>query len=185
MRPLGGLVTCYIFLLYWQLQTATLDRLNDTLRMKNPLLDNSGLPAFGPLEAGHVEPAIDAILADNRAAIKARLQAGEPYQWDDTLQLLEELQDRLNRAWSPVRHLHSVADNEDLRRVYNACLPKLSDYATELGQDQGLYRAYRCVREAGEYECLDAAPRKIIDNALRDFRLSGVELEPSKKERFR
>ncbi len=153
--------------------------------MKNPLLDNTQLPAFQHLAIGHVIPAIEAILTDNRAAIKARLQAGEPYTWNDTLQPLEELQDRLNRAWSPVRHLHSVADNEELRRVYNAGLPKLSDYATELGQNKELYRACRYVKEGGEYEHLGAAERKIIDNALRDFRLSGVELESSKKERFR
>ena len=125
--------------------------------MKDPLFDNTQLPAFNHLEAGHVEPAIDAILADNRAAIKARLQAGEPYTWEDALQPLEDLQDRLNRGWSPVRHLHGVADNEELRRVYNACLPKLSDYATELGQNEGLYWAYKYVREKGEYERLGVA----------------------------
>lgn len=155
------------------------------MAMKDPLFDNTQLPAFNHLDPGHVEPAIDAILADNRAAIKARLQAGEPYTWEDALQPLEDLQDRLNRAWSPVRHLHGVADNEALRRVYNACLPKLSDYATELGQNEGLYWAYKYVREKGEYERLGVAERKIIDNALRDFRLSGVELTPSEKERFR
>ena len=148
-------------------------------------LDNTRLPAFQHIEVDHIEPAIDTLLTDNRAAIAARLQMGEPYTWENILYPLEDLQDRLNRAWSPVRHLHGVADNDALRRVYNACLVKLSDYATEVGQNEGLYRAYNYVKEHGEYERLGNAERKIIDNALRDFRLSGVALSPVDKDRFK
>jgi oligopeptidase A len=136
-------------------------------------LDNTRLPAFQHIEVDHIEPTIDTLLTDNRAAIAARLQTGEPYTWENILYPLEDLQDRLDRAWSPVRHLHGVADNDALRRVYNACLSKLSDYATEVGQNEGLYRAYNYVKEHGEYERLGNAERKLIDNALRDFRLSG------------
>src|ERR687895_82890 len=148
-------------------------------------LDNTHLPAFQHIEIDHIEPAIDTLLTDNRAAIAARLQTGEPYTWENILYPLEDLQDRLNRAWSPVRHLHGVADNDALRRVYNACLVKLSDYATEVGQNEGLYRAYNYVKEHGQYERLGNAERKIIDNALRDFRLSGVALSPADKDRFK
>src|SRR5919198_279345 len=151
----------------------------------DPLLDNTRLPAFQHIEVDHIEPTIDTLLTDSRAAIAARLQAGEPYTWENILYPLEDLQDRLNRAWSPVRHLHGVADNDALRRVYNACLVKLSDYATEVGQNEGLYQAYNYVKEHGEYERFGNAERTIIDNALRDFRLSGIALNPADKDRFK
>lgn len=153
--------------------------------MKNPLLEASDLPCFDRIKAEHVEPALDRVLAENRAAITALLQTSDPYSWEHTLLPLEELGDRLNRVWSPVKHLHSVADGEALRAAYSACLPKLSDYATELGQHSALFNAYASVANGPEYRSLGSAQRKIIENAMRDFRLSGIELNDSDKERFK
>jgi len=153
--------------------------------MENPLLTGAGLPPFKHIKVGHAEPAIDTVIAENRAALASLLKNAASPDWERTLRPVEDLQDRLSRAWAPVRHLHAVADNDDLRAAFSNCLPKLSDYATEFGQHEGLYNAYRSVRISPEFPRLPRAERKIIENALRDFKLSGVELNGEKKERFR
>ena len=153
--------------------------------MTNPLLDHSALPAFDRIQCAHIEVALDQVLADNRAAIAALLSEPDGYSWDGTLGPVEDLNDRLNRTWSPVSHLHSVADSDELREVYNRCLAKLSEYHTELGQNEQLCRAYEAVKQSDAFAGLDTARRKIIDNALRDFRLAGVRLGRKDKVRFK
>ncbi|MFQ5598641.1 MAG: oligopeptidase A [Nitrospiria bacterium] len=153
--------------------------------MKNPLLDISGLPPFTKIKAEHVVPAIDQILAENRHNVVALLAANNRYTWDNLIQPLEELGERLDRAWSPVSHMNAVVNSNALREAYNACLPKLSDYATEMGQNEQLFRAYQQIAEGPVYDTLDVAQKKIIDNALRDFRLSGINLAPKAKARYK
>ena len=154
--------------------------------MRNPLLTASDLPAYHSIQAEHIEPAIDHLLAENRAAIADLLaDCTSPPTWTTLIQPLEELEDRLSRAWSPVNHLHSVCDSEALRSAYNACLPKLSAYYTELGQHEGLYQAYQHIATGPEYTTLNPAQRKVIDNALRDFRLSGIALPATQRERYK
>jgi len=153
--------------------------------MTNPLLTLSGLPPFAAIQPHHVEPAIDEVLNDNRAAIARLLDGRQAYTWSDLVEPLEELADRLRRVWSPVGHMNSVLNSPELRAAYNACLPKLSDYATELGQNEELYRAYQAIADGDEWPLLDTAQKKIIDNALRDFRLSGVALPVENKARFK
>lgn len=150
----------------------------------NPLLKTDGLPDFDRIRPEHIEPAVDSQLSYNRARIETLLQDNREYTWDNLLQPLEELDDQLNRVWSPVSHLHAVADNEALRQAYNACLPKLSDYGTEMGQHKGLYQAYEMVA-GSEYAGLSPAQQKVIENALRDFRLSGIDLEGEDRSRYR
>jgi len=153
--------------------------------MNNPLLYTDGLPLFSSITPTQIEPAIDHMLKKNRSKIQALLQSNEPVSWGNTLQPVEDLDDQLNRAWSPACHLHSVADNDELREAYNACLPKLSDYATEMGQNKDLYLAYKSVSESDEFALLDDAQRKIIENALREFRLSGIELDEDKQQEYK
>jgi oligopeptidase A len=150
----------------------------------NPLLHLSDLPPFSAIKPEHVEPAIDTILADNRQRIEELLDATGDYTWDNFVAPLETLEDRLSRAWSPVSHMNSVVNNEALRAAYNACLPKLSQYATELGQNARLFAAFQHIAQGEEYEQLNIAQRKAIDNAIRDFRLSGVDLAEDKKARY-
>lgn len=152
--------------------------------MPNPLLEMNGLPPFHAIRPEHVEPAIDTVLAENRAAI-ARLLHHKTHSWDTLLAPLEELDDRLSRTWSPVSHLNAVMNSDELRAAYNACLPKLSAYATELGQNEDLYRALQAIRDGAEYARLSTARRRHLDNLLRDFRLSGVALPPAQKARFK
>ncbi|MDS4042640.1 MAG: oligopeptidase A [Candidatus Competibacter sp.] len=153
--------------------------------MTNPLLTLADLPSHAAIRPEHVEPAITHLLAENRAGIERLLAENATYTWDNLIRPLEELEDRLNKAWSPVNHLHSVLDSESLRAAYNACLPLLSAYHTELGQHEGLYRAYQQIAEGPEYARLDSAQRKVIDDALRDFRLSGIALPPEQRDRYK
>lgn len=153
--------------------------------MTNPLLTLNGLPPFSAIRPEHVEPAIDQIIADGRAELTRILDANRTYTWTNLIAPLEELGDRLRRAWSPVGHMNAVVNSPELRAAYNACLPKLSDYATELGQNERLYQAYQAIADGPEFAKLDTAQKKIIDNALRDFRLSGVALPADKKARFK
>ena len=151
--------------------------------MSNPLLEQTGLPAFSRIRPEHIEPAIDHLLADNRRHIANLLDTVQRPTWQNLVEPIEEWEDRLGRVWSPVSHMNSVVNSDALREAYNACLPKLSDYASEMGQNGKLYAAYKAVAAAPEQ--LDEAQRKVLDNALRDFHLSGVDLPPAEKERFK
>lgn len=147
--------------------------------MTNPLLELEGLPPFSRIKPEHVEPALDQLLKTCREKTEALLRSGEPFTWANLIDPLERLDDRLGRAWSPVNHMNSVVNSDELRQAYNACLPKLSEYATEMGQNERLFNAYKAVAESGE--SFNPAQRKLLDNALRDFRLSGVDLPTEKK----
>ncbi len=153
--------------------------------MNNPLLTGEPIPDFAAIRAEHVEPAIDQILHANRTELDTLLAATETYTWDNLIAPIEAMDERLNHAWSPVSHLNSVMNSEALRQAYNACLPKLSEYATERGQNQRLYQAYQQIASGTEYQRLDAVQRKVIDNALRDFRLAGVALADDAKARYK
>ncbi len=153
--------------------------------MANPLLETYDLPPFSQIKPEHAVPSITEILAGNRQAIADLLQPGKTYTWASLAEPLENLENRLNKAFSPVGHLNSVVNSDELREAYNACLPLLTDYATEFGQNEDLYRAFQALADGPEYPTLTEAQRKIIDNALRDFRLSGVALPPGQKERFK
>jgi oligopeptidase A len=151
----------------------------------NPLLGLTALPPFSAIKPEHVEPAIDALLAECRATVARVLAENETYSWTNLVQPIEDVEDKLSRAWSPVGHMNSVVNSEALRAAYNACLPKLSEYGTEMGQNEPLYRAYQQLADGPEYARLDTAQRKVIDNALRDFRLSGIALAPEQRARYK
>ena len=151
----------------------------------NPLLEQHHLPPFSRIEPEHVVPAIDALIASGKRTVDSLLIAKADYTWETLVAPLETMGDRLNRVWSPVRHLHSVADSAALREAYNACSPKLAEYATELGQNEQLFAAYQSMGTARCYRQLDPAQQKVIENALRDFRLLGVDLPAQKKARFK
>jgi oligopeptidase A len=153
--------------------------------MSNPLLELRGLPPFSRIRPEHVEPAIDQLLAVARQRILELIEGNTRYTWENLVEPLEAIDDRINRAWSPVSHMNAVVNAEALREAYNACLPKLSEYSTEMGQNEGLYSAFRQIADGPEYATLDTAQKKIIDNALRDFRLSGIELDQAARDRYK
>ncbi len=151
----------------------------------NPLLNDTPLPAFSAIEPGHVLPAVDAVLADYRAAIDAIVADPAPRSFARVLQRQEELEERLELTWSPVSHLHAVADSEALRAVYSQALEKITEHASELGQNRELYSAVRAVADDAQFAALPRAARTLVDHTLRDFRLSGVALEEPGRSRFR
>ena len=153
--------------------------------MNNPLLEDRFLPPFSKITPECVEPAVRQLIEEGRKGIAKVVETRQQATWETLVKPLEDLDDQLNRAWSPVSHLNSVKNSDALREAYNACLPLLSEYATEVGQNEALYAAYRSLKESPEFKGLDQAQKKIIENALRDFRLSGVDLPVDKKERFK
>ena len=151
--------------------------------MKNPLLNIADLPAFSKITPDFIQPAIEAILDDNRQQITRLIDNGE-ITWDGLIKPISLLEDRLSRAWSPVRHLNSVKSSDTLREAYNACLPLLSEYATEMSQNRALYQGYRTISNSPTYDDLDTAQQKTIDDSLKHFRLGGVDLEGDDKQRY-
>jgi len=152
--------------------------------MSNPLLENHPLPPFSQIEVAHIEPAIKQLIDRNREAIDTLLVSGKDFSWDSFLQPIEEMEDELAKAWSPVGHLNGVQNSDELRDAYNACLPMLSEYSTWRGQHSGLYAAYKNIAEGEAFKTLSEAQRTAVNHALRDFHLSGVALPDDKKEHY-
>lgn len=153
--------------------------------MKNPLLESTELPLFSQIQPKHIEPAITQLLDNAQASVEKLLAQNERYNWENLISPLEEVEDQINKAWSPVSHMNSVVNNEPLRDAYNACLPKLSAYSTEMGQHTGLFKAYQTIAVSGAYEQLETSQKKIIQNALLSFRLSGIDLNPEQQARYK
>ncbi|TQM06835.1 oligopeptidase A [Pseudoxanthomonas sp. 3HH-4] len=151
--------------------------------MTNPLLDFSGLPRFDAIRPEHIAPAVDQLLAESDAAVKAA-EAVAPVTWDAFVVPLDDATERLARAWNQVTHLEAVANTPALRGAYNAQLPKVTRFWSALGQNLALYRQYRALADAPEAAQYGEARRKVLDNALRDFRLGGAELPDAQKARF-
>ncbi len=155
--------------------------------LHNPLLQAASLPAFSAIKPEHIEPALDQQLAENRRRITELLQTGEQSDAQFLASfpgLIEQWDDELEQLWSPVSHLNAVKNTSELRDVYNACLPKLTAYSTEMGQNKDLYQAYNNLAGSEAYQALGTAQRKAVANALRDFTLSGIALEGDKQQRF-
>lgn len=152
--------------------------------MSNTSLEPHLLPAFSQLEPHKIEAMIDQLLADNRTAIDTLLDAGAEPSWDALVAPLDSMNDRLAQAWSPVSHMNAVVNNDALRDAYNACLPKLSQYWTELGQNQRLYEAFAKLAASAEFSQLSEAQQKVINNNLRDFRLSGIALNAEDQQTY-
>jgi oligopeptidase A len=155
-----------------------------TMTDLNPLLDFAGLPRFASIGTAHIAPAVEQLLSENRARIETLTRPETPATWADFVAPLENANERLARAWGVVGHLHGVLDSPQLRSAYNANQPLIVQYYTELGQNLALFEKYKTLKVAPEFTALSAAQRKIIDNEIRDFRLSGAELTPEKKQRF-
>jgi oligopeptidase A len=150
----------------------------------NPLLDFSGLPRFDAITHEHVTPAIAQLIADASAVVSALEAPAADVSWDNFVIPLEDATERLGRAWGIVNHLNSVVDTPQLRAVYNENQPRVTEFWTALSQNEALFAKYKALAASPAYAGLSAARKKIIGNALRDFRLGGAELAADKKERF-
>ncbi|ONN64675.1 M3 family metallopeptidase [Herbaspirillum sp. VT-16-41] len=150
----------------------------------NPLLDFSGYAQFDAIAAEHVTPALDKLLADASRLVTELEAPMAEVTWDNFVEPLESATEKLGRAWSVVGHLNSVMDTPALRATYNENQPRLVEFWTSLGQNLALFEKYKALQASPAFASLSAARRKVVDNAVRDFRLSGAELPEEKKERF-
>jgi oligopeptidase A len=150
----------------------------------NPLLDFSDLPRFDAIKPEHVTPAVDQLLDRCRTVVAALEQPMAQVSWDNFVEPLENATEQLGRAWGVVGHLNAVADTPELRAAYNENLPRITEFWTALAQNLALFDKYKALRNSAGFEAMPAARKKIVDNALRDFRLGGAELPEDKKQRF-
>jgi oligopeptidase A len=160
--------------------------MNDTNRhdTDNPLLDFSGLPRFAAFRPEYVTPAIDSLIAAARTVVDHAESETTPATWAEFVRPMEDATERLGRAWGMVGHLNGVADTPELRAVFNENLPKVTEFWTSLGQSAALFAKYKALRASAEYPTLSPAQQRIVEHALRDFRLGGAELVSPGRERY-
>jgi len=150
----------------------------------NPLLDSSALPRYAEIRPEHIAPAVDALIAQADAALERAVAPQTPPEYDALSATLDVATERLDHAWGTVNHLNAVADTPELRAAYAAALPKVIDFHTRRGADERLYAKYKAVAANPASAQLSASRRKALANELRDFRLSGAELQGDAKRRY-
>ncbi len=152
--------------------------------MPNPLIQLGFEIPFDRIEAEHVEPAIDELLANARKAVDAIVSHSGERSYDDTLGALEDATEALERAMTTVGHLESVATTDALRDAYNATIPKVSAFWSELAMNERLYDAVRAFSETNEASSLDPTRKRFVEKTLDDFRRHGAELEGEDKAKL-
>lgn len=174
----------YIYLYNSQVKIRPVSMLKRNLFMSNPLLTFTDLPPFSAIKPEHVKPAVEQAIADCRHTIDKVLAENPQPSWESVIAPIEEVDDRLSRIWSPVSHMNSVLNSDELREAYESCLPLLSEYSTWVGQHKGLFEAYKTIKESAEFAKLDRAQQKTISDSLRDFELSGIGLPLQEQKRY-
>ncbi|MFY2510197.1 oligopeptidase A [Vibrio pectenicida] len=152
--------------------------------MPNPLLSFTDLPPFSQIKPEHVKPAVEQAIVDCRAKIEQVLAGNSSPSWENIVEPIEEVDDRLSRIWSPVSHMNSVVNSDELREAYESCLPLLSEYGTWVGQHKGLFDAYKAIKASAEFSGLTQAQKKTVVDSLRDFELSGIGLPADEQHRY-
>ena len=152
--------------------------------MKSSLLNIQDLPDYKQIKPEQIEPALDHLLKEGRALTEKLLAENTQYSWDNLIHPLEELDNEMERMWSPISHMNGVVNTPELRDAYSACLPKLSEYSTEMGQNKTLFAALQQIQDQQDALGLDSAQRKSLEDSLKGFRLSGVDLADDKKQRY-
>ncbi|MCK8078572.1 oligopeptidase A [Vibrio sp. 1CM2L] len=152
--------------------------------MSNPLLTFTDLPPFSQIKPEHVKPAVEQVIEACRNKIEQVLEGNTSPSWDNLVAPIEEVDDRLGRIWSPVSHMNSVVNSDELREAYESCLPVLSEYGTWVGQHKGLFEAYKAIKASEAFSALNQAQQKTITDALRDFELSGIGLPADEQHRY-
>ncbi len=142
------------------------------------------LPRFSNVDPVKIISQLQNLLDENRQALKELLAQPHPFTWQNCLHPLEDLDNRLQRFWSPISHLNAVVNSPALREAYNAGLPLLTDYQTEIGHNQALFEAVKQIATSAEYANFDDAQKMVIKHLLRDFKLAGIALPPKDKHYF-
>jgi len=152
---------------------------------QNPLLSPiASVIDYAAIQPEHIEPAISSLLDESRMAVDRAADPTAPATWETVVDATDDVTERLWRAWSVAGHLNAVVNTPALREAYNACLPKVTEFSTWVGLHTGLYEKYKQLRNAPSYTSLSPARQRIIELALRDFRLSGVELQGEQREHY-
>jgi len=152
--------------------------------MTNPLLSQTALPEFSKIKPEHVKPAVEHAIAECKKVMDTVLSSTTEFTWKSLVEPIDDIGDILGKLWSPVSHMNSVVSSDELRDAYESCLPILSEYSTFVGQHKPLYEAYQQLADSDHYQTLNTAQKKVIDNTLRDFKLSGIALDKSQQERY-
>ncbi len=153
--------------------------------MSNPLLHLAGLPKFNEIKPEHISPAIDNLLTEGRALVESLASSQDAPTWNNFALKLEDHSDKISRAWSQVSHMNAVVNSPKLRESYNENLSKLTDYGSDISQDERLYLKYKAIQASADFTKLTSAQQKIINNEVRDFKLGGAELAEAQKARFK
>jgi oligopeptidase A len=151
----------------------------------NPLLDFSGLPKFNEVKPEHISPAIESLIAEGRALVEQLATASEPPTWENFALKLEDHSEKLGRAWSQVGHMNAVVNSPELREAYNDNLAKLTDYGSDISQDERLYAKFKAIQSGANFAKLTPTQQAIINHEVRDFKLGGAELPAEQKARFK
>lgn len=151
----------------------------------NPLLDFSGLPKFNAIQPEHISPAMDSLIAEGRALVEQLATASEPPTWENFALKLEDHSEKIGRAWSQVGHMNAVVNSPELREAYNDNLAKLTDFGSDVAQDERLYAKYKAIQASAGFTKLTPTQQTIINHEVRDFKLGGAELPTEQKARFK
>jgi oligopeptidase A len=162
----------------------------------NPLLDFAGLPKFHAITPDIVKPAIEELIADAERVVAQVMAADASPTWANVVTPIDDVTEKLGRAWGVVGHLNAVVNSPALRDVYNGMLPTITQFWTQLSQNEALFAKYKQIRASsdtfaangtpvGDFGgALTAAQIRSLDNEIRDFRLGGAELSAEKKTQF-
>ena len=150
----------------------------------NPCLQISDLPKFDLFHVKHIEPAVEQLLSENRAEIERLVSMTEQPSWTNFIEPLEVIDNRFERIWGPVGHLDAVKNSDEWHQAYEKSLEKVTEYHTEIGQNAGLYAKFKAIADSDEFEHYNLAQKKVIENALRNFQLSGIALPKAQQIEF-
>ena len=153
--------------------------------MFNPVLYRESLPLFDQIKPDHISPAIESILKEANTLIHSLREMSTPPSWDNFVEPIEMISEKISRAWGQIEHLNAVVNSENLRKAYNDNLIKLTEFYTNLSQDESLYKKYQSLKNSETFNSLTSSQKRVIDNVLREFKLGGAELNEGEKKRFK
>jgi oligopeptidase A len=153
--------------------------------MNNPVLNRKSLPLFDQIEPDHISPAIESMLKEANALIESLKKMSSTVSWENFVEPIEIITEKISRAWGQIEHLNAVVNSDNLRKAYNDNLIKLTDFYTNLSQDESLYKKYQSLKDSEAFKSLTSSQKRIVDNVLRDFKLGGAELNETDKKKFK
>ena len=153
--------------------------------MNNPVLNRQSLPLFDQIKPDHISPAIESILKEANTLIESLKKKSATASWENFVEPIEIISEKISRAWGQIEHLNAVVNSDNLRKAYNDNLIKLTEFYTNLSQDESLYKKYQSLKDGEAFKSLTSSQKRIIDNVLREFKLGGAELNETDKKRFK